>query len=308
MAPRRPSPTAAQVKMSFDRAKFAADIETVLERHLPQESDIAPHLVEALRYMALGGGKRLRPAIVCGTCVALGGSMEAALDPAAAVEYLHTYSLIHDDLPAMDDDDLRRGRPSCHAAFDEATAILAGDAMQALAFQVIAGAESVPPSTRVRMIELLAAAVGWQGMVGGQAFDITATGADILPVEEITQMHAAKTGALFRASVQLGGLTAEPDIDAAKFQVLTAFGEDVGAAFQIVDDILDVTQSSETLGKNAGSDVEQEKNTVPAAVGLNRAQAMAMEAHERALSHLGSLGLSDGPLAELADAAVNRIS
>ena len=294
--------------MTFDREKFAADIETVLESHLPQDSEIAPHLVEALRYMALGGGKRLRPAIVCGTCVALGGSMEAALDPAAAVEFLHTYSLIHDDLPAMDDDDMRRGRPSCHAAFDEPTAILAGDAMQALAFQVIARAESVPPSTRARMIELLAAAVGWQGMVGGQAFDITATGAEILPIEEIAQMHAAKTGALFRASVQLGSLSAEPDIDAAKFHALTAFGEDVGAAFQIVDDILDLTQSSETLGKNAGSDAEQGKNTVPASVGLNRARVMALEVHERALRRLGPLGLSDGPLAELADAAVNRIS
>ena len=294
--------------MIFDRAKFATAIETVLEEHLPRNSDLAPHLVEALRYMALGGGKRLRPAIVCGTCVALGGSMEAALNPAAAVEYLHTYSLIHDDLPAMDDDDMRRGRPSCHAAFDEPTAILAGDAMQALAFEVIAGAENVPPSTRVRMIELLAAAVGWQGMVGGQAFDISATGAEILPIGRIAQMHAAKTGALFRASVQLGGLTAAPDIDATRFQALTAFGEDVGAAFQIVDDILDLTQSSETLGKNAGSDAEQGKNTVPAAVGLNRARAMAMQAHERALGHLESLGLSDGPLVELADAAVNRIS
>ena len=294
--------------MTFDRAKFAPAIEAVLESHLPQESDLAPHLVEALRYMALGGGKRLRPAIVCGTCVALGGSMEDALGPAAAVEFLHTYSLIHDDLPAMDDDDLRRGRPSCHAAFDEATAILAGDAMQALAFEVLAGAESVPPSTRVRMIELLAAAVGWPGMVGGQAFDIATTGGDILPIDRVVQMHAAKTGALFRASVQLGGLTAEPDIEATRFQSLTAVGEAIGAAFQIVDDILDVTQSSETLGKSAGSDVEQGKITVPAAVGLNRAQAMAMEAHARAMDHLQSLGLSDGPLAELADVAVDRIS
>ena len=294
--------------MTFDRAKFAHAIETALESHLNRNSDIAPNLVEAMRYMALGGGKRLRPAIVCGTCVALGGSMEVALDPAAAVEYLHTYSLIHDDLPAMDDDDLRRGRPSCHAAFDEATAILAGDAMQALAFDVLAGADRVPPATRVRMIQLLASAVGWEGMVGGQALDIVATGGEILPIHRIVQMHAAKTGALFRASVQLGGLVAEPDIDESRFQALTAFGEAIGAAFQIVDDILDVTQSSETLGKNAGSDEEQGKNTVPVVVGLNRAQAMAMEAHERALGHLESLGLSDGPLAELADAAVNRIS
>ena len=294
--------------MTFDRAKFAHAIETVLESHLNRNSDIAPNLVEAMRYMALGGGKRLRPAIVCGTCVALGGSMEAALDPAAAVEYLHTYSLIHDDLPAMDDDDLRRGRPSCHAAFDEPTAILAGDAIQALAFEVLAGAGRVPPATRVRMIQLLASAVGWEGMVGGQALDIVATGGEILPIDRIVQMHAAKTGALFRASVQLGGLAAEPNIDESRFQALTAFGEAIGAAFQIVDDILDVTQSSETLGKSAGSDEEQGKNTVPAVVGLNRAQAMAMEAHERALGHLASLGLSDGPLAELADAAVNRIA
>ena len=294
--------------MTFDRAQCATAVEAALESHLPRNSDLAPHLAEALRYMALGGGKRLRPAIVCGTCVALGGSMQAALDPAAAVEFLHTYSLIHDDLPAMDDDDMRRGRPSCHAAFDEATAILAGDAMQALAFEVLAGAQSVPPLARGRMIELLASAVGWRGMVGGQAFDMAATGADILPVDQILRMHAAKTGALFRASVQLGGLTAEPDMDASRFDALTACGEAIGAAFQIVDDILDLTQSSETLGKNAGSDTEQGKNTVPAAVGLDRARAMAMEAHQRALGHLRSLGLSDGPLEELADAAVNRIS
>ena len=294
--------------MTFDRAKFAHAIETVLERHLNRNSDIAPHLVEALRYMALGGGKRLRPAIVCGTCVALGGSMEAGLDPAAAVEFLHTYSLIHDDLPAMDDDDLRRGRPSCHAAFDEATAILAGDAMQTLAFEVLAGAGRVPPATRVRMIRLLASAVGWEGMVGGQALDIAATGGENLSVDRIVQMHAAKTGALFRASVQLGGLAAAPDIDGSRFKELTAFGEAIGAAFQIVDDILDVTQSSEILGKSAGSDEQQGKNTVPAAVGLNRARAMAMEAHARAMGHLAALGLSGGPLAELADAAVNRVA
>ena len=294
--------------MIFDRAKFAPAIENVLESHLPQDPDLAPHLAQAMRYMALGGGKRLRPAIVCGTCVALGGSMEAALDPASAVEFLHTYSLIHDDLPAMDDDDMRRGRPSCHSAFDEATAVLAGDAMQALAFEVLARARGIPPATRIRMIELLSQAVGWQGMVGGQAFDIAATGAETLPVDRIVEMHAAKTGALFRASVQLGALTAEPDMERSRFQALTALGEDIGAAFQIVDDILDLTQSSETLGKNAGSDAEQGKNTVPAAVGLDRAQAMAIQAHDRALGHLESLGLSDGPLAELADAAVHRIS
>ena len=286
---------------------WASAIETALERHLPAASDLSPRLIEALRYASLGGGKRLRPAIVCATCTALGGSLDHALDPAVAIEYIHTYSLVHDDLPAMDDDDLRRGQPACHIAFDEATALLVGDGLQALAFDVLANAPTLAPATRLRMIQLLADAVGWRGMVGGQAFDMDATGRDALTLDEMRRMHAAKTGRLFRASVQLGALSASPLIAHARFGQLTAFGEKLGVAFQIVDDVLDVTQPSERLGKTAGSDVANAKNSYPALVGIERARSLALDTLQEALDLLVALGLSDGPLEALARSTVYRV-
>ena len=285
----------------------ASAIEDALERHLPTTSDLSPRLIEALRYASLGRGKRLRPAIVCATCTALGGSLDHALDPAVAVEYIHTYSLVHDDLPAMDDDDLRRGRPACHIAFDEATALLVGDGLQALAFDVLANAPALAPGTRLRMIQLLAAAVGWRGMVGGQAFDMDATGRKALSLEELRRMHAAKTGRLFRASVQLGALSANPRIDDARFEQLTVFGEKLGVAFQIVDDVLDVTQPSERLGKTARSDVANAKNSYPGLVGIDRARSLALDTLQEALDLLEALGLRDGPLEGLARSAVHRV-
>ena len=286
--------------------QFAAAIETALETDLPQSSELAPRLVEALRYASLGGGKRLRPSLVCATCDSLGGSLDAALRPAVAIEYLHTYSLVHDDLPAMDDDRLRRGRATCHIAFDEATAILVGDALQTLAFEVLADADEVEPETRLEMIRRLAQAAGWRGMVGGQAFDVVSTGGPPLSIDEIEQMHAAKTGALFKLSVQLGALAAGVGVDDVRFGHLTEFGKKIGVAFQIVDDILDVTQPSDVLGKDAGSDAAAGKSTYPALVGLNQAHALARDKLGEALEVLETLQLRGGALEALACATVNR--
>ena len=288
-------------------ARFAVPIEETLAAHLPDQSDLSPRLVEALRYAALGSGKRLRPAIACATCVSLGGELQAALDAAVAIEYIHAYSLVHDDLPAMDDDDLRRGRPTCHVAFDEATAVLVGDGLQALAFEVLAGAPGIPEATRLRMVGLLADAAGWRGMVGGQACDMEATGGPPLSLGKLQRMHAAKTGRLFRVSVQLGALCALPDIGDRLFRQLTTFGTRLGVAFQIVDDILDATRSSEELGKTAGSDAAQGKSSYPALLGLDRARSMARETLADALGLLESMGMRYGALDELTRAAVRRV-
>ena len=287
--------------------RFTGPIEDALAAHLPETSDLSPKLVAALRYATLGGGKRLRPAIACATCVSLGGRLETALAPAAAIEYIHAYSLVHDDLPAMDDDDLRRGRAACHLAFDEATAVLVGDGLQALAFEVLAGAPEIPDTTRLRMVGLLAEAAGWRGMVGGQARDMEATGAAPPSLDALRRMHAAKTGALFRVSVQFGALCAVPTLEDEMFRRFTTFGERLGVAFQIVDDVLDATQPSDRLGKPAGSDAARGKNTYPALVGLDRARSLAHDTLAEALGILVELGLREGPLAALARATVDRV-
>ncbi|NBX58341.1 MAG: geranyl transferase, partial [Gammaproteobacteria bacterium] len=217
-------------------------IERVLERALPLTDAGSTRLVEAMRYSALGGGKRLRPTLVYTAGVALGAPLDALDDPAAAVELIHVYSLIHDDLPAMDDDDLRRGRPSCHKAFDEATAILAGDALQAVAFERLAGSADLSPDEAVRrlaMVRLLAAGIGTAGMAGGQAIDLESVGRK-LDVAALQRMHRLKTGALIETAVLLGAAAAGV-LSGPKWQALQEFGAAIGLAFQIQDDILDVT-------------------------------------------------------------------
>ena len=214
-------------------------IEDFLQQALPYEPSIAPHLLEAMRYVVGGGGKRLRPALVVATAISLGAYREIALAPAAAVEFLHSYSLVHDDLPAMDDDALRRGRPTCHLAFDEATAILVGDAFQALAFELIASAPRLDEASRLQMTALLADAAGWRNMVAGQALDIKETGKQDLDIGTLDGLHAAKTGALFRTSVQFGCIAAG-HADDDSFVSLSRFGDIIGLAYQITDDILDV--------------------------------------------------------------------
>ncbi|WP_337053735.1 farnesyl diphosphate synthase [Pseudoxanthomonas sp. USHLN014] len=249
-------------------ARWAQRVEAALEAALPAP-DLAPQrLHAAMRHAVLGGGKRMRPLLVyaAGT---LTGADEATLDaPAAAVELIHAYSLVHDDLPAMDDDAMRRGRPTVHVAFDEATAILAGDALQTRAFEVLADAHA-EPSLRVAWLQTLAQASGVAGMCGGQALDIDATGQQ-QSLAALQRMHALKTGALIRASVRLGALAG--GADAATLQRLDRFADALGLAFQVRDDILDVEASSETLGKTAGKDAAQDKSTYPALLGMDGAK------------------------------------
>ncbi|WP_379655189.1 polyprenyl synthetase family protein [Pseudoxanthomonas sp. UC19_8] len=250
-------------------ARWAQRVEAALEAALPAP-DLSPQrLHAAMRHAVLGGGKRMRPLLVYGAGT-LTGADEAALDaPAAAVELIHAYSLVHDDLPAMDDDAMRRGRPTVHVAFDEATAILAGDALQTRAFEVLADAHA-DPALRVAWLQTLAHASGVAGMCGGQALDIDATGQQ-QALSALQRMHALKTGALIRASVRLGALAG--GADATTLQRLDRFADALGLAFQVRDDILDVEASSETLGKTAGKDAAQDKSTYPALLGMDGAKA-----------------------------------
>lgn len=262
-------------------AAWRERLENALERALPPASASPQRLHAAMRHAALDGGKRIRPLLVYAAGTAF-GAQAAALDaPAAAVELIHVYSLVHDDLPAMDDDALRRGKPTVHVAFDEATAILAGDALQSLAFESLADAP-FDDGTRVALLRELATAAGVRGMCGGQALDIDATGAttaNLLSLAELERLHAMKTGALLRASVRLGAIAA--GADASQRQSLDRYADALGLAFQIRDDLLDVESDSATLGKTAGKDAAQAKATFPALLGIaasrERLQALAAD-------------------------------
>ena len=280
-------------------------IEDFLQQALPHEPSIAPHLLEAMRYVVGGGGKRLRPALVVATATSLGEHREIALAPAAAVEFLHSYSLVHDDLPAMDDDAIRRGRPTCHLAFDEATAILVGDALQALAFELVASAPQLDEVSRLQMTALLADAAGWRNMVAGQALDIKETGKQDLDIETLDGLHAAKTGALFRTSVQFGCIAAG-HADDDSFVSLSRFGDIIGLAYQITDDILDVVGTTDSLGKPAGSDTRQKKTTYPALIGLDESRQAAYQLYEESMDTLSRLELDNSPLASLLEKIIGR--
>jgi farnesyl diphosphate synthase len=249
--------------------------EEQLQHALPDPEQAPQRLHQAMRYAALGGGKRMRPMLVYATGY-LFGAEEARLDAAAvAVEFIHAYSLVHDDLPAMDDDDLRRGRPTTHIAFDEATAILAGDALQTLAFEILAGAW-MPPALALNCVQTLTGASGAAGMCGGQALDIDATGQQ-QALDELKRMHALKTGALIRAAVRMGALCG--DASDAQLAQLDSFADTLGLAFQVRDDILDVEASSEQLGKTAGKDQAQHKSTFPSLLGMDGAKARQRRCH-----------------------------
>jgi geranylgeranyl pyrophosphate synthase len=291
--------------MTPDLGDLKPVIEAALARHLPDHSAIAPELVAAMRYATLTGGKRLRPLLVCAACTAVGGTVQQALAPACAVEFIHAYSLVHDDLPAMDDDELRHGQPSNHVRFGEATAILAGDALQALAFRTLAEAPDVPAPARLRALTLLADAAGWAGMVGGQAFDLAAESCELAQTD-LAALHGAKTGALIRAAVQIGAVVGNPDLPAATLELLGAFAGRVGLAFQVIDDVLDVTASTETLGKPAGSDLAADKSTYPKLLGLDGARALADSLLAEALELHDRAGLAHGLLGELARRSVHR--
>jgi geranylgeranyl diphosphate synthase type II len=282
-------------------------IEQVLDRCLSLPDAGTERLREAMRYSTLGGGKRLRPALVYLTGESLGAPLTNLDAPAAAVELIHVYSLVHDDLPAMDDDDLRRGRPTCHRAYDEATAILVGDALQALAFSVLADETlgEVEPATRLAMIKTLAFAAGTAGMAGGQAVDLAAVG-QTLSVDAVENMHRRKTGALIKGSVLLGALGAGID-SGEEFYALQLFGDEIGLAFQIQDDILDVEGDAAVLGKTTGADAALSKPTYPSTVGLPAARDRARGLRDRAIEALAPLGPRNAPLVELARFVVSRI-
>jgi len=265
-------------------------------------------IYQAMRYSVINGGKRVRPLLVYAACEALGGQVERADAAACAVELIHAYSLVHDDLPAMDDDDLRRGQPTTHKAFDEASAILAGDGLQTLAFEVLADAQRNPLEAEVRlsMISSLAKAAGPAGMVGGQAIDLGSVG-QWLDQSALETMHRHKTGALIEASVRLGAL-ASGEADSLTLRALQEYAQAVGLAFQVQDDILDVESDTATLGKTQGKDEANHKPTYPALLGLDNAKTYALELRDLALHALRPFGEAAEPLRDLARYIVERRS
>ena len=278
-------------------AEKAARTEVALERYVDTWAEAPPKLVEAMRYSLFAGGKRLRPALALGAAEMVCGDDSPGLPAACAIEMIHTYSLIHDDLPAMDNDDLRRGKPTSHTVFGEAGAILAGDALLTMAFDVAAD------SGRTEIVREIARAAGVAGMVGGQQMDMEAEGTQ-LTLDALRRVHACKTGALFRVSVRTGALCG--GAGAEQLGALTAYGEHIGLAFQIADDILDVSGTEEALGKPIGSDAALAKSTYPALVGLDEARQRAEEAVEAAVKALALFGREGDIFRSLARFSVER--
>ena len=292
----------------------SARAEAALIKNLDVAQTVPPRLHEAMLYASLGGGKRMRPLLVyaagelgnpraSATGTLAYADHENMLDTAAAaIEMMHAYSLVHDDLPCMDDDDLRRGRPTVHKAFDEATALLVGDALQTRAFEILAKAPG-DGEMRLALIAGLASAAGSRGMAGGQAIDLDSVGAK-LDLAGLQNMHQMKTGALLTCAVQMGGIVA--NLSPAEMRALTSFASALGLAFQIVDDVLDATADSQTLGKTAGKDAANDKPTYVTLMGLDYAQRQAQEMHQQALASIDSFGLRADALRGLAAFVVNR--
>lgn len=286
---------------------YQTRIETVLDDLLPADQLLPMRLHEAMRYVALDGGKRMRPALVYATGEALGLDTNVLDIPAAAVEVIHVYSLVHDDLPAMDDDDLRRGRATCHKAYDEATAILVGDALQPLAFQWLATHPQLDVSAeqRLKMIQQLATAAGSHGMVGGQAIDLAAVGQSLSEIE-LENMHIHKTGALIRASVLLAAYASEK-ITAQQLQQLDHYAKCVGLAFQVQDDILDVESDTQTLGKTRGADLAAGKPTYPSIIGIAAAKEKLDMLYQEAMTALTDFDERADLLRAVAEYTVKRL-
>ena len=277
---------------------FEVTLDALVPAHAPAG------LGEAMRYAVLGGGKRLRPLLVLASCAAVGGDRFAAMRAACAVELIHAYSLVHDDMPCMDDDVMRRGKPTTHVQFGEAQAMLAGDAMQALAFDVLTPDDGIAPALQARLCALLARSAGYDGMAGGQAIDLASIGK---PLDECTlrDMHRRKTGVLLQASVMMGAACGPASAQAT--QALSDYGAALGLAFQVVDDILDVTQDSSVLGKTAGKDQDANKPTYVSVLGLEPARALALQLRAEAKAALAASGLADvSHLSLLADSVVER--
>ena len=299
--------------MSTDNSSLGAFLQThqqrvssALDHWLPRSDTLPERLHEAMRYAVLNGGKRIRPVLVYAAGQALGVPAEQLDGPACAVELIHAYSLVHDDLPSMDNDELRRGIPTCHIAFDEATAMLAGDALQSLAFYILTHDPNMVSNARLRlkMVETLAYASGSRGMAGGQAIDLAYVGRE-LNLIELENMHIHKTGALIRAAVQLGALS-NCDLDPAVLDKLDHYGKCIGLAFQIQDDILDVESDTQTLGKTQGADLARNKPTYPAIVGIKRAKVMAAELVEQSLESLQTFNHLADPLRWIAQYVIDR--
>jgi farnesyl diphosphate synthase len=292
--------------LSPELLALSARADEALARALPHEGPPPVELHRAMRYAVLGGGKRLRPLLVYATGLAFGASLERLDSSAPAVEIIHAYSLVHDDLPAMADDDLRRGRPTCHVAFGEAMAILAGDALQALAFEVLADDPSLATHAGIHleMLRSLATACGSHGMAGGQAFDLAAVGKPLTP-GELERMHVHKTGALIRASVRLGAL-ASGCSEQQTLAALETYGHSIGLAFQIRDDLLDIEADTSQLGKTAGKDVAANKPTYPAILGIDASRTELARLIGAALGAIEPLGARAAALRELARFVAER--
>ena len=290
------------------QADCQARVDAALEQLFVPPSQELTRLYQAMRYSVMNGGKRVRPLLAYAACEALGGTPEQANGAACAVELIHAYSLVHDDLPAMDDDDLRRGQPTTHKKFDEACAILAGDGLQSLAFSALLDPRLSAPEaqTSLQMVSALAVAAGPAGMVGGQAIDLGSVGLK-LDQKALEYMHRHKTGALIEVSVKLGALAsgrAEKD----ELKSLQTYAQAIGLAFQVQDDILDVESDTETLGKRQGADIARDKPTYPALLGLDAAKAYALELRDQALHALRPFDAAAEPLRDLARYIVERRS
>ena len=290
-----------QAEAYLDQCRHQVDRE--LDRCLARNAT-SERLQETMRYSVLGGGKRVRPALCMAAARAMGSDESTALAPACALELIHAYSLVHDDLPAMDDDDLRRGRPTAHIAFDEASAILAGDALQTLAFALLSDAPALSDRQRVTMISELARASGHQGMVGGQAIDLESVGRQ-LSVAQLEAMHRHKTGALIEASVRLGALTSET-VTECQLSNLTDYASALGLAFQVQDDLLDIEGDTEVIGKRQGSDAAKAKPTYPALLGIEGARQHLARLLDEALGALESFDSEADTLRAMADYVVAR--
>lgn len=284
--------------------QYQQRVDQALEQLLNNTSDIADELHQAMHYSLFNGGKRVRPLLVYLTGTALNIAAEKQDAPACAIELIHCYSLVHDDMPAMDDDDLRRGKPTCHKHFSEATALLTGDALQTLAFAALSQNPHIDDRLIVSMITVLAHASGAAGMAGGQALDLSATGKS-LSLQQLKIMHEHKTGALIRASVQLGALCSE-NTSAADFEALDHYAENIGLSFQIKDDILDIESDTQTLGKQQGADINLNKATYPSLLGLDGAKKMAMQCHQNALDSLSHFNQHADPLRWLSEYIITR--
>jgi geranylgeranyl diphosphate synthase, type II len=284
-------------------------VDEALQRFLPREDDLPTSLHRSMRYSVFAGGKRVRPILMLAACEAVGGRIDQAMPAACAMEMIHTYSLIHDDLPAMDDDDFRRGNPTNHKVFGEATAILAGDALLTEAFILLSNPEvagNLPPADRLAVIQEIARCAGSRGMVGGQVVDMESEGNRDIDLPTVQYIHTHKTGALIKASVKAGAILGGGD--GAAIAAITRYGEAIGLAFQIADDILDIEGTTEEIGKDAGSDEARGKATYPAVVGLADAKRRAAELTDMALAALDLFDAKADPLREIAKYIVYRKS